>query len=160
MRWIDDQIDRAEERFTLTYRFLPTLRAGIEYNPLVDEVAPLVNWLIVEEGEKRPAVLAGTSTDRIGTPDGQSVSATVSKNLTPGWRVALAPYVGLTYGTYEDKLRLIGGVSADLTHNWNLLVTHDGVNVHGIVSYMYGRHAFSVLAVDFEDVGLSYSIAF
>lgn len=119
-----------------------------------------MNWLIVEEGERRPAVLASTSTDRIGTPDGQSVSATVSKSLVREIHLPIAPYLGLSYGSYDDELRLIGGLSVGFSEAWNLLLTHDGVNAHGIVSYARGRHVLSLLLVDFEDIGLSYSIAF
>jgi len=123
-------------------------------------VAPLVNWLIVEEGLRRPAVLASTSTDRIGTPEGQSFSATVSKGLMREIHLPVAPYLGLSYGTYEDKLRLIGGMSIGISESWNALLTYDGVNAHGIVSWMRGPHVLSLLLVDFEDVGFSYSIAF
>ena len=119
-----------------------------------------MNWLILEEGEKRPAVLAGTSTDRIGTPDGQSYTLTVSKGLMRELHLPVAPYIGASYGTYEDRLRVIGGLSIGITESWNILLTHDGVNAHGIVSWARGRHVVSLLWVDFEDVGLSYSIAF
>ena len=39
LRFIEDQIPRAGTRATLTYRFLPNLWAGIEYNPRADDAS-------------------------------------------------------------------------------------------------------------------------
>jgi hypothetical protein len=38
-----------------------------------------MNWLAVPETTKTPALIVGTSSDRIGTPGGQSFYATASK---------------------------------------------------------------------------------
>jgi hypothetical protein len=63
-------------RTTLSYRLYPGLTAGIEINTRSDDASgresPLVNWLVMPETERRPALIIGTSSDRIGTPDGQS----------------------------------------------------------------------------------------
>lgn len=64
VRYIEDQIDRAKLRTTLTYRFHPRFALGIEYNPLEGDVSPLANWLAVEEKARRPALMLGTSSDR------------------------------------------------------------------------------------------------
>jgi hypothetical protein len=111
-RFIPDGIRRAQVRMTLTYRLTPRLQAGIEVNPRSTEerANPLVNWLAVPEGKNTPAVIAGTSSDRIGTPGGQSFYATASKNLKRETKLPIAPYFGVAYGTYQDRLRYIGGV--------------------------------------------------
>ena len=57
------------------YRFTDWLQAGVEYNPLADDVGPLLNLRAVEETERRPALILGTSSDRIGTEGGQAVYA-------------------------------------------------------------------------------------
>ena len=73
-RFIPTRVRRAQVRTTLTYRLTSRLQAGIEVNPRsTDEKAnPLVNWLAAPEGNRTPALIVGTSSDRIGTPGGQS----------------------------------------------------------------------------------------
>ena len=159
-RALEDQIPRATYRFTLTYQFLPTLSAGIEYNPQVEEVNPLLNWLVLQEKDKRPAIVIGTSSDRIGTPEGQSYYLTVSKNLKGLTHLPIAPYIGAAYGTFEDRWRFIGGMEIDFTHGFWALVIYDGVNWHPTVNYSYGRHTGTFLMVDGEDPGVAYSIRF
>ena len=80
-RFIPDILNRAKWRNTLTYQVNSRLSVGVEYNPLAGKVSPLANFVAVTETEKRPALILGTSQDRIGTPSGQSFYATLSKNL-------------------------------------------------------------------------------
>jgi len=104
--------------------------------------------------------MIGTSTDRIGTPSGQSFYATLSKSLHRETGLPIAPYFGVTYGTYEDRLRPIGGLSITLNENFSLLATFNGVNVHPLLNFTHGRHALSLIMVQGRDPGMSYSIAF
>jgi hypothetical protein len=157
---IDNQIPRASVRATLTYKLLPTLSAGIEYNPRADKVSPLANWLAISETKRRPALVLGTSSDRIGTPHGQSFYATVSKNLKRETRLPIAPYAGVAYGTYEDRARLIGGLNIGFTEQLTALVIFDGVHVHPLLSFSYDRHVLSFILVRGRDPGMSYSISF
>ena len=83
---------------------LPGLSGGVEYNPRVGQWSPLANWLAVPETRNRPAVMVGTSSDRIGTPSGQSFYGTVSKNLRREIRLPIAPYFGVAYGTTAVRL--------------------------------------------------------
>jgi hypothetical protein len=82
VRVIANQIDRAKWRNTLTYRFHPRLTAGVEYNPLAKKVSPLANFVAMTETHQRPALIFGTSSDRIGTPSGQSFYATSVRVLS------------------------------------------------------------------------------
>jgi len=104
--------------------------------------------------------MLGTSSDRIGTPDGQSFYATVSKDLAPqtGWPVA--PYVGVAYGTHEDTARVIAGASIAFTRRLSSLLIFDGVHFHPTLSYFHGRHGVSLLLVRSRDLGVSYSLRF
>ena len=108
IRLLHGQVPRASVRGTLTYKFHPRLTAGVEYNPRVGEVAPIANFLAVTETARRPALMFGTSSDRIGTPSGQSFYGILSKNLKRQTGLPVAPYAGLAYGTYEDRLRPVG----------------------------------------------------
>ena len=160
VRYIPDILDRAKWRNTLTYRLLPRLMVGVEYNPLADDVNPLVNWLAVTETEKRPALILGTSSDRIGTPTGTSFYLTASKNLKREIRLPVAPYVGVAYGTYEDRFRAIGGLNINFTDSLSSLVIFDGVKVSPTLSYAYRRHIFSFVLAQGKKAGVSYSISF
>ena len=160
VRLIANQIDRARWRNTLTYRFHPRLTAGVEYNPLAGKVSPLVNVVALTETERRPALIFGTSSDRIGTPDGQSFYATLSKNLRSETGLPIAPYVGLAYGTHEDRLRAIGGLNIFFGERWSTTIVFDGVRVHPLLNYTRGRHQFGVIMERGRNPGLSYSISF
>ena len=160
VRVISNQIDRARWRNTLTYRFHPRLTAGVEYNPLAGKVSPLANFVAVTETRRRPAVILGTSSDRIGTPSGQSFYATASKNLQRATGLPVAPYAGLAYGTFEDRLRPIGGLNIFAGERWSSTVLFDGVRVHPLVNFTRGRHAFSLILERGRNPGASYSVSF
>jgi hypothetical protein len=160
IRLLSNQVPRASVRMTLTYKFHPRFTAGVEYNPRVDEVAPIANLLVLTETERRPAFILGTSSDRIGTPSGQSFYGLFSKNLRREMGLPIAPYVGLAYGTYEDRLRPVGGLNIYFPKNFSAVITYNGVDVHPILNFTYKRHVLSLVMVRGREPGMSYSISF
>ena len=160
VRVIANQIDRAKWRNTLTYRFHPRFTAGIEYNPLAKKVSPLANLVVITETHKRPALIFGTSSDRIGTPSGQSFYATLSKNLKHHTGLPVAPYVGVAYGTFDDRARAIGGLNINFSERWSSTILFDGVRVHPLLNYTYKRHQFGFILERGRNPGGSYSISF
>lgn len=114
----------------------------------------------MRETERRPAIIAGTSSDRIGTPSGQSFYLTVSKDLQAEIDLPVAPYVGLAYGTYEDRARVIAGLNVDFGRGLSALVLYDGIGVHPMLSYARGRHGISFLLAQGRHPGLSYNVRF
>jgi hypothetical protein len=160
VRVIANQIDRAKWRNTFTYRIHPRVTAGIEYNPLAKKVSPLANVVAITETHKRPALILGTSSDRIGTPSGQSFYATISKNLRHATGLPVAPYAGVAYGTYEDRARIIGGLNITLSDRWSSTLLFDGVRVHPLLNFTYGRHQFGMILERGRNLGASYSISF
>jgi len=157
---LTNQIPRAAVRTTLTYRFHPRLQAGVEYNPRVGEVGVIANLLVVTETQRRPALMIGTSTDRIGTPSGQSFYAMFSKNLKRETGLPIAPYVGAAYGTFDDRLRPVAGLNVLLNKKFSILVTYNGYNVHPLLTFSHDRHALSLVMVKGRNPGMSYSITF
>ena len=138
MRWIPDiPVDRAKLRLTATYAVLDGLSLGIEWNPLDEDVGPLANWRVVDETERRPALILGTSSDRIGTPSGRAYYATLSKDLTAWTGLAVAPYAGAAYGEFDERVEAIGGLHIrwiprlSSTHLW------DGVNLHHTLDWHF-----------------------
>lgn len=161
IRALSNQIPRASLRTTLTYRVHPRLSIGVEYNPRADDVGVLANLVAITETGKRPALILGTSSDRIGTPSGRSFYATVSKNLSSEIKLPLAAYVGVAYGTYEDRFRPLAGVTVNWTQSLSSLVIFDGVKVHPSLTYALGaRHVFTFLLAQGKNPGISYSISF
>ena len=120
----------------------------------------IANLLVVTETKRRPALMLGTSTDPIGTPSGQSFYAMFSKNLKRETGLPISPYIGAAYGTFDDRLRPVGGWNVFLHEKVSLLVTYYGVNVHPLLTFSHRRHALSLVMVKGRDPGMSYSIAF
>ena len=143
-------------------RVSPSLQLGIEYNPLADDLHPLANWRAVDETASRPALILGSSSDRIGTPSGQAYYATLSKDLEArtGW--PLAPYVGASYGTYEDNIRPIGGLTIRHTAHLSSTHLHDGKAVHHMLSWDFGpgRPTVGLLWIDHAHLGVTASLGF
>jgi len=160
VRLIANQIDRAKWRNTLTYRFHPRVTVGIEYNPLATKVSPLANVVAITETDVRPALILGTSSDRIGTPSGQSFYATFSKSLKRLTGLPVAPYVGVAYGTYEDRARIIGGLNITLSDRWSSTILFDGARIHPLLNYTFGRHQLGMILERGRNPGISYSISF
>lgn len=165
VRWIPGiDVDRPKLRTTLTYRFAPTLTAGVEYNPLADDVGPIANWLAMPETASRPALILGTSSDRIGTPHGRAVYATLSKDLEAWTGLPIAPYAGASYGTFDDELVGIGGLRIQWAERVSSTSMWDGHNLHHVLETTIGdRHTLGLVVVDLDgevDVGVSYSIGF
>ena len=143
------------------YRWKPRVHFGLEYNPLVGEVHPLLTLIPVTETRNRPAVIFGISSDRIGTPEGTSVYITASKDLEHWTGLPIAPYAGLVYGTYEDKLRPMGGLSIRLPKRFNALLQFDGVKLHSGLTYSFNdTHSLTFLLIRNNEPGVSYTYSF
>ena len=148
-------------RATLIYRFHPRIHFGVEYNPKVGEVHPLLTLIPVTETHNRPAIIFGVSSDRIGTPSGTSVYLTASKDLEHWTGLPIAPYGGVVYGSYEDKFRAIGGLNIRLHKRLTSLIQFDGVKVHPGVTYtLDDTHAFTFLMIRGNRPGMTYTFSF
>jgi len=165
VRWIPGvDVDRAKLRTTLAYRFVPTFTAGVEYNPIADDVGPIANWLVMPETKDRPALILGTSSDRIGTPHGRAVYATFSKDLEDCTGLPVAPYAGAAYGSFDEEVVAIGGLAIHWSRR--LTTTHlwDGHNLHHIAETPIGEHqTLGLVLVDIDgeyDLGVTYSLGF
>jgi hypothetical protein len=154
-------LDRPKLRTTLMYRLDEKFQLGLEYNPLVEEVGPLANWRILDESGEAPALMVGTSSDRIGTPYGRAYYLTLSKNLEPLIDLPVAPYVGTSYGTFRDDLTFIGGLNVTYGAGFSSMHLYDGRAVHHILSYTFEEvHTVGLMLVDHEHVGVTYGVSF
>ena len=146
---------------TFIYRWHPRVHFGVEYNPLVGEVHPLLTLIPVTETRNRPAVIFGISSDRIGTPEGTSVYLTASKDLEHWTGLPIAPYGGIVYGTYEGKFRPIGGLSIRLPKGFSSLMQFDGVKLHQSLTYSFNTtHSLTFLLIRNKEPGVTYTYSF
>ena len=102
----------------------------------------------------------GASTDRLGTPSGRAYYATLSKSLDPWLHLPIAPYAGAAYGTYDARLRPIGGVNVSVTERLSAMVTYNGEDIHSILSLTQNRQTFSLLYLNGGDLGASWNVTF
>ena len=158
LRYVDFDVDRARWRSTLYYRVHPRLQLGVELNPEVDEVGPLVSWFLMTETESRPGLFLGTSSDRIGSPEGeQSYFLTLTKRH-PTWPVS--GYVSLNYSEWDDGFNVPFGLELELGERVSIRPMYDGRREHLMINFHGDRFSLSLLWVWLEKIGISYSISF
>lgn len=158
LRYVDLDVDRARWRSTLSYRVHPRLQLGVEINPEVDEIGPLVSWFLMTEGTKRPALFLGTSSDRIGSPEGEQSYFLTAAKRHPRWPVSA--YVSLNYSEWDDDFNFPFGVEFELSPSFSLRPMYDGQRTHLMINFHGQRQSVSLLWVWLERVGVAYSITF
>ena len=152
--------DRATWRNTLMYKLTPDLQVGVEYNPLASEVGPLANYRVVKETRNRPALMLGTSSDRIGTPYGTAYYATLAKDLKPHTGLPISPYVSVLYGSYDDEFVYPFGMAIRLGDHWTVTPTFDGHAFHQLVTYSWDRYSVTGLLVRGRHPGVAFNVGF
>ncbi len=159
-RYLANQIDRATHRTILMHQLRPNLKLGVEWNQGADEIGLVANWRAVSESPRRPAVIFGTSSDRIGTPQGQSYYVTISKSLHHETGLPIAPYAGASYSTHENRMLYPFGLNVALGRHWSAMLMNDGVHTHLSGTYAWNRFALTVLAVERKDLGVTFGARF
>ncbi|HEX6177779.1 MAG TPA: hypothetical protein VF057_05430 [Thermoanaerobaculia bacterium] len=159
-RYIAGQIPRATHRTILMHQFHPSFKAGLEWNVRADEIGIVANWRALSETAHRPAVIAGTSSDRIGTPEGQSYYVTISKSLHHETGLPIAPYAGVSWSGYEQRFVYPFGVNVALSPSLSAMLMNDGVHTHLSATYAWNRFALTLLAVERKDFGATLGARF
>lgn len=155
---MDTELDRPRWRSTLNYSLTPKLQAGVEYNPAAGEVGPLLTWFWLTEDERRPALFVGTSSDRIGSPEGtQSYYVTASKHH-PSWPVSA--YVSANYSEWDGGINFPFGAYVDVGRGFSLQPMYDGQRSHLLVNWQRERYGVSLLWVWLEEAGISFNVGF
>ena len=137
------------------HRFGRDVKAGIEWNAQANEVGFVANWRTLGETATRPAIIFGTSSDRIGTPSGQSYYVTASKGFH-----RVAPYVGASYSGYERRMLFPFGVNVALPRNFSAMLINDGVHTHLSATYAHRNAAVTLLLVERKNVGVTVGVTF
>lgn len=158
LRYIDTPLDRPRWRGTLTVRVHRRVQIGIEGNPAVDEVVPLATIFLLTEGEQRPALFLGTSSDRVGSPEGtQAFYLTVAKYVAP---LRLSPYVSLNYSEWDNGWNVPFGASLELGDGFYVRPMYDGQRSHLVGGVNRERWGLGLLWVWYETSGVTASFGF
>ena len=149
---------RPQWRFTANYSLHHRLQFGVEVNPKAKEVGPLVTLFLFTETERRPALFLGTSSDRIGSPEGeQSYFATVSKYIP---RLRTSFYSSLNYSEWDKKFNIPFGLGLELAKGYSFRPMFDGDRGHLMLNYFGTQYGVSLIYVWLETLGISVSIGF
>ena len=157
-RYIDTEIERPRWRTTANLRVLPTLQVGIEFNPVVGEVGPLATWFVLTETERRPALFIGTSSDRIGSPEGtQCYYLTAAKYLPP---IHTSPYVSVNYSEWDEGWNIPFGANLELGGGFSIQPMYDGERTHLLGTFTADRWSLTLIWAWLESAGVAASIGF
>jgi hypothetical protein len=125
---------------------------------VVEEIGPLLTWFLVTEDERRPGLFLGTSSDRIGSPEGTQSYYLTAVKRHPSWPVS--GYVSLNYSEWDGGFNVPFGVEADLGAGFSVRPMYDGQRSHLLLNYQRGRYGVSLLWVWLEEAGISFSMGF
>lgn len=108
------------------------------------EVDPIANWFAITETDSRPAVIFGTSSDRIGTPEGkQAYYVTFAKQIGS---LPLAPYCSVNYSETNRGMNFPFGMTLQLGNQWQLLPMYDGHASHTLLTYIQDHSSIQLIA--------------
>lgn len=152
-RYVDTNVDRARWRLTASYRVFDIAQIGVEYNPVASEVAPIATVFVLTETDTRPAVFLGTSTDRIGSPEGtQQYYATASKLAT---FMPVSAYATITYSEWDEGINFPFGAELYVPGGFSIRGMYDGNQPHAMVNWFGDRFGASVMAVWLDTFGVA-----
>jgi len=158
LRYIDTELERPRWRSTANYTVVPTLQLGIEYNMVAAELNPLATWFVLTETERRPAVFFGTSSDRIGSPEGMQAYYVTTAKYLPFLRTA--PYVTLNYSEWDEGLNIPFGANVELGAGLSIRPMYDGQRTHLLASWATSHASVTFIWAWLESAGAAVSFGF
>jgi hypothetical protein len=143
---------------TANYRVVPTLQLGVEFNPVVGEVSPLATWFLFTETEERPAVFFGTSSDRIGSPEGTQAYYVTGAKYLP--MLHLSPYASVNYSEWDQGWNIPFGANIELGRGLSLRPMYDGQRTHLLGTIATERFTATLIWAWLESGGAAVSFGF
>jgi hypothetical protein len=143
---------------TVNARVWSRLQVGVEANPAVDEIGPLATLFLLTEEGARPAAFVGTSSDRIGSPEGtQSYYLTAAKNFDP---VPVSAYASLNYSEWDAGWNVPFGAHVEVYPRITIQPMYDGERTHLLANYTADRYSVSLIWAWLETPGIAASFGF
>lgn len=125
---------------------------------MVGEWGPVATWFPIRESARWPAVFLGTSSDRIGSPEGKrAYYLTLAKNLE--W-VPLSLYGTLNYSEWEEGWNFPFGANLEPIPRITIQPMYDGRRPHLLGTYSLERANATILWAWLERVGMAFSAGF
>jgi hypothetical protein len=147
-------VTRARWRFTAYYRLHQRLQAGVEYNAAAGEVGPLVTAFLLTESPGRPGLFLGTSSDRIGSPEGTQAYFATATRQVPALRASV--YASLNWSEWDDRWNVPFGVTLDAGRDVVLRYMYDGQRSHALADVYRGAVGVSLMAVWLDTPGVAF----
>ncbi len=133
---------------------LDRLQFGVEYNAQVGELNPLATLFVVVEGERRPALFLGTSSDRIGSPEGRQAYYATASKYVPVLRTSLN--ATLNWSEWDEAFNVPFGAAVELGRGFSARYMYDGEQSHALLDRFIGdRWGVSLMAIWLEDFGFA-----
>jgi hypothetical protein len=130
----------------------------VEFNAVIEEFSPLVTWFLVTETERRPALFLGTSSDRIGSPEGMTaVYATASKHVPA---LGASAYVSLNHSEWDDGFNVPFGLIKEVGRDYAVRWMYDGRRSHALLDRSFGEVGASLMWVWLERFGVALHTGF
>ena len=107
-----------------------------------EKLNPVGNYFIQAETDTKPGIVAGWSSDRIGTPYGMSYFVSAQKQLG-GRFERVAPYIGTAYSTYGRELLMPFGASIGVREDLVVVPMSDGKYGHTTLTW-FGKRGESI----------------
>ena len=155
---MDTPLDRPRWRTTVSHRLLHTLQLGVEWNPVAGELGPIATWFVLTETERRPALFLGTSSDRIGSPEGTQAYYLTTAKYLPLLRAS--PYASLNYSEWDKRLNVPFGANLEMGRGFSLQPMYDGHRTHLLGSWSGSRVSATVVWAWLERAGFAMSVGF
>lgn len=135
------------------------MNAGLEFNPGVSEVGIRGNIRVLDESRFKPNLSLGTSSDRIGSPEGtQCYYLTAAKTIH---KLPVSPYVSVNYSEWEEGFTFPFGATVKLSKNFSTLLMNDGRKPHAMLNFDSGQGwGVSALWIWFERAGAALTVGF
>jgi hypothetical protein len=125
---------------------------------VVAEVVPIATVFVLTETDRRPALFVGTSSDRIGSPEGtQSYYLTASK-LAP--KIPVSVYGSINYSEWSEGINFPFGGEWYVWRGVSVRYMYDGEQPHAMVNWFGDRFGVSLMAVWLDTFGISVAGGF
>ena len=160
-RWIPEKQDHGQIYLNLSYEFTTSIRAGLDFRPLSDDISPLITWRVFPSNPDnwRPALIAGFANDDFGDINSNAIFASFTKSIGEVGGIYFSPYAGATYIRGLDEVRPVGGLHLR-RGSISGIFQYSGVDEHVSLSYSRGNHTFTVLLFDLEKPGIAHTFKF
>ena len=100
----------------------------------------------------------GTSSDRIGSPKGETAYyATASKRLTD---FGTGAYVSLNWSEWDEAINLPFGLSQEIGGSYAARYMYDGARSHALLDRSWDRFGVSLMWIWLEQFGVSINGGF